>query len=62
MKLCKNCAYCRPTGFWIFKGYEYARCAHTVEGVEGKPEYFCSTQRESPNLCSSTGKYWEPKK
>lgn len=60
MKLCKDCKHNRRD--WLF-GQMFAKCGAIVNPVNGKPVWYCETERnpvfDRNNECGSTGKLWE---
>lgn len=66
MKLCKECRHYRPleAGWWIFKlrgPDQLAKCAETLEPVNGEPEKFCEFKRKPTDRCGPEGKLWAPR-
>lgn len=65
MNLCKDCRHYRPleAGWWIFKitYHDLAKCAETLEPVNGKPSEFCEFKRKPTGLCGPEGKLWAPR-
>jgi len=64
-KLCKDCIYCKPTGF---KEYKYAKCTRRIRTnkVNGQNQYpFCELERGfdyNPKFCGPKGKFFKRKK
>lgn len=65
-KFCEDCAHCRPLGWWIFKSYEFARCALAVRDPNSLVSAtltdnlgYCSVERQFS--CGPEAKKFVPK-
>jgi hypothetical protein len=66
-KLCINCKHCIPS----HTNLEYSKCAlfpskmakinFLVNGIYENDYYYCSTARESNNMCGEEGKMYKKK-
>ena len=64
MKFCRDCKYCKVGFFtWLLYGFEYAKCAKTLDCATGKPKHYCQTERMvlHQNCCGEDAKWFVPK-